>query len=70
MTPCNPRQPTPLCATCARYHPELPHLAECRPLTIVIDATVVMRGAVCPMHEPKAIERHWWHERESALEAA
>lgn len=70
MTPCRPHSPTPLCATCNRLRVDLPHLAECRPLTIVIDATVVTRNGICPMHEAKPVEQHWWHERETALEPA
>ena len=59
MTPCNPRNPLPICPTCERHIPRLPHLAECRPTTVCIDATVVARNGKCPLHEPREIPVHW-----------
>ena len=70
LTPCRPLTPSVLCATCRRHSPGLPHDPHFRPHTVAIDATVVMRGGVCPMHEARPVERHWQDERESALEAA
>lgn len=57
MTPCHPSRPLLDCALCARHNPRLPQLAECRPQTIVIDASVVTTHGVCPLYEAKAAVR-------------
>ncbi len=50
MTPCKPSTPLRECIRCLRYRPDLPELAESRPRTVVVDATVVRRpGTSCPM---------------------
>ncbi len=57
MTPCHPSKPLLDCALCARHNPRLPQLAECRPQTIVINATVVTRDGRCPLFEGREIAR-------------
>lgn len=59
MTPCNPRAPLLVCPTCARYRPQLPHLAECR-MVVCMDATVVAKNGQCQLHEVKPIPVRWW----------
>jgi hypothetical protein len=61
-TPCNPLKPLPTCPTCARYSPQLPHLAECRPLTVCIDATVTTKGGICTLHKAKPMPVLWYAE--------
>ena len=47
--PCAPSMPVPECSDCDRRRDDLPRLAECRPYTVVIDASVLSIKP-CPMH--------------------
>jgi hypothetical protein len=47
--PCAPSAPGPECSDCDRRRDDLPQLAECRPYTVVIDASVLSIKP-CPMH--------------------
>jgi hypothetical protein len=48
--PCCPSRPTRECERCVRHRPDLTMPADCRPRTIVIDASrLVTRDATCPM---------------------
>jgi hypothetical protein len=40
---------------CRRYAPHLPHLAECRPSLIVIDATIVRTAGRCPLFQRSTV---------------
>lgn len=55
LAPCNPRMRIDACAMCRRYAPHLPHLAECRPSLIVIDATIVRRAGQCPLFQHSTV---------------
>lgn len=57
--PCNPRNALPICPTCNRHKPWIPHLPESRPNTVCIDATVTARNGVCGMHEARTVAVHW-----------
>lgn len=59
MTPCNPLRARAFCPLCARHMPGTPHLAECRPRTVVMDATVLAGEGSCPMYVPKEVRLHW-----------
>lgn len=62
MTPCNPVTARAYCPLCLRHMPGLPHDAERRPHTVVMDASVlVVRQGSCPMFAAKPVPVQW-HE--------
>lgn len=58
MTPCRPHadRRLPQCNTCERLNDELPHDAEQRTRILMIDASVLVRGSVCPMYAEREAE--------------
>lgn len=54
--PCYPSKPMLVCATCARHRTGYPTPPEQR-MTVVIDASLVMRGGICQMHERREVLR-------------
>jgi ATP/maltotriose-dependent transcriptional regulator MalT len=53
MTPCRPIESSikPLCRVCSRLNQELPHNPELRGKVVLLDASTIRVGDVCPMFE-------------------
>ena len=54
-SPCAPSAPRPECQFCDRHAPHVPSDPERRPLTVCIDASIVLRGATCAFFFPALV---------------
>lgn len=66
MTPCRPQSELLICPTCMRLNRGLPHLAECRPSTVAIDATTLSKGGRCAFHVQRETPVMWWNKETEA----
>ena len=61
LSPCRPRNPLSCCSKCDRHTDILPHLAEQRPTTVLMDCASILReGQQCQMFVAKLDARDWW----------
>lgn len=51
LPPCAPTQASEQCFSCVRHNPSIPADPMLRKRTVLLDASVVTRGGVCPMRE-------------------
>ena len=61
MTPCRPKHPAMECMDCARHTRSIPHDAEQRPTTVLMDVRAILPDdAKCPMMSHAPVARYWW----------
>ena len=61
MTPCRPKHPAEQGSDCRRHDRAMPHDAERRPMTLLLDVRAILPdGAACPLFVSVPQPRYWW----------